>query len=59
MDLYVETSLPGSKVLDAELGFQRELQERLGEQRIDVTVHRRGEPMSAFEAHARDQGVAL
>ncbi len=59
LDLYIETDLPGGPALDAELAFQRELQEAFGEQRLDLTVHLRGQPLSSFEAYARDQGVPL
>ncbi|MFB6261747.1 MAG: nucleotidyltransferase domain-containing protein, partial [Thiohalorhabdaceae bacterium] len=59
LDLYIETGLSGEAVLDSELAFQRELQEALGEQRIDLTVHSRGRPFTAFEAHAREEGIRL
>lgn len=59
LDLYIETSLKGSALIKAELAFVRKLQAEFGEQRIDTTVHSRGEPVSAFEEHARTTGVQL
>ena len=59
IDLYIETDLNGQAALDAELAFQRDLQATLGEQRLDLTVHLRGHPLTPFEAHARDQGIPL
>jgi predicted nucleotidyltransferase len=59
IDLYIETDLNGQAALDAELAFQRDLQAALGEQRLDLTVHLRGHPLTPFEAHARDQGIPL
>jgi len=59
LDLYVETELAGARVLDAELAFRRQLQEHLGEQRIDVVVHPLSEPASAIDAYAREEGVRL
>ncbi|MBS1269288.1 MAG: hypothetical protein MAG794_00237 [Gammaproteobacteria bacterium] len=59
LDLYIETDLVGSAALKAELAFRRALQERLGEQRLDASVHSRGEPLSSFEQHARTTGVRL
>jgi predicted nucleotidyltransferase len=59
IDLYVETDLTGSALQRAELAFLREVQESLGEQRLDVTTHSRYEVASSFEAYAKEEGVPL
>lgn len=59
LDLYIETGLTGEEALDAELAFSRDLQDQLGEQRIDITVHSRGKPLSNFDKYARESGVHL
>lgn len=59
LDLYIETGLTGQPALDAELAFSRDLQKQFGEQRIDITAHSRGEPLSNFEKYAREKGVHL
>ncbi|MFB6260267.1 MAG: nucleotidyltransferase domain-containing protein [Thiohalorhabdaceae bacterium] len=59
IDLYIETDLVGQAALEAELAFQRAIQGALGKQRPDLTVHPRDDPLSPFEAHAREQGIPL
>ena len=59
LDLFIETELSGNALQDAELAFLRELQDEMGEQRVDVTLHTRGEAMTGFEAYARREGIPL
>lgn len=57
IDIYIE-GLPAD-TLRKELKFYAALQRRLGEQRIDIVVHRQGTPMRPIDTVARQSGVRL
>ncbi len=59
IDLWVDTGLGAEEVARAERGFYAALQRRLGEQRIDLVVHRRGTEPRPIDAVALRNGVAL
>lgn len=59
IDLHVETEASAEEALERELKLYAALQRRLGEQRIDIVVHRRDSPIRAIDAEARRTGVEL
>lgn len=60
IDLYLEVELTDAReVLQRKLALAAELHERLGEQRIDLVVHRKGGPMLAIHRTAELNGVLL
>lgn len=58
IDLFIEVD-PECYSYAAELELHLELLKRLGEQKVDVLVHRRGRPLSPIEQIAVDTGVPL
>ena len=46
-------------MLDRELAFHSALQRSLGEQRIDIVVHRQGIPLRPIDIEVRATGVRL
>lgn len=56
IDIYVEAE---DVSLQQEIAFQMQLEDLLGEQRIDVVVHKRGEPLSPIDRVARRTGAVL
>jgi len=59
IDLYIEAEGMPGELLDRELRLRARLARRLGERRIDVVVHGRGQKMRSIDRHARDTGVRL
>lgn len=59
IDLYVETEGSVEETLARDLKLYAALQRRLGEQRIDIVVHRRGAPLRAIDEEALRTGVQL
>ncbi len=59
LDLYIETEGLPADTLRKELQLYATLQRRLGEQRIDSVVHRKGTPMRPIDTAARQDGVRL
>ncbi|MGC2457085.1 MAG: nucleotidyltransferase domain-containing protein [Gallionellaceae bacterium] len=59
IDLYIEAEGSPQETLARELKLYAVLQRRLGEQRIDLVVHRVGSPLRPIDREARDTGVAL
>jgi len=59
IDLYVELDGTPSETLEREMKFYAALQRELGEQRIDLVVHRRGSPLRPIDLEARRHGVRL
>ncbi len=59
IDLWVEVPLTPEEATAAEGRFYSALQRRLGEQRIDIVVHRRGAPNRPIDRAAREQGVRI
>lgn len=59
IDLHIEAAGTAAELLDAELQLKARLMRRLGERRIDVVVHGRGQPVRPIDEHARQTGVAL
>lgn len=59
IDLYIETNGTAAECLEREMKFYASLQRLLGEQRIDIVVHRRGTTMRAIDEEARRTGIPL
>jgi predicted nucleotidyltransferase len=59
IDLYIETTGDAKDVLERELAFHAALQRQLGEQRIDIVVHRQNTPVRPIDIEARATGVRL
>jgi hypothetical protein len=59
IDLYIEANGTPAELLDRELRLHARLQQRLGEQRIDLIVHGRDAPLRAVDQHARQTGEPL
>lgn len=59
IDLYIEADGTREELLERELRLYARLQRRLGEQRIDIVVHGRDQPLREVDRHARDSGVTL
>lgn len=59
IDLYVELDGEPADILERQLRFYASLQRELGEQRIDVVVHRRGTPLRPIDHEARAHGIRL
>lgn len=59
IDLYVEADASPEEALTRELNLYAALQRRLGEQRIDLVVHRVDAPLRPIDLEARETGVAL
>lgn len=59
IDLHIEAAGTPGELLDRELHLRARLARRLGERRIDVVVHGRGQDLRSIDRHARDTGVRL
>ena len=59
IDLYVEADASPEEALSCELRLYAALQRRLGEQRIDIVVHRADSPLRPIDLEARRTGVAV
>lgn len=59
IDLYIEAEGDPQETLARELKLYVVLQRRLGEQRIDLVVHRVGSPLRPIDREAQDTGIAL
>lgn len=59
IDLYIEAEGDLQETLERELKLHVVLQRRLGEQRIDIVVHRVGSPLRPIDREAQDTGIAL
>jgi len=59
IDLYIETNSSSKQVLEAKLALYAGLQKALGEQRIDIVVHREGSPLQPVHKEAQRTGVRL
>lgn len=59
LDLFVEIDACPSELLDRELSFYAALQRELGEQRIDIVMHRVGAPLRPIDREALRNGVLL
>lgn len=58
IDLFVEVD-PADYSYSDELELQLELLKRLGDQRVDVLVHQRGQPLSPIDRVAKETGIPL
>jgi predicted nucleotidyltransferase len=56
LDLFVELDGDASEVLERQLEFYAALQRALGEQRIDIVVHRRGSALRPVDLVALRDG---
>jgi len=59
IDLYIETDLDSKKAYDAKGDAWIEMQDRLGEQKIDMVVHVNGREFLPIENIAKMTGVEL
>jgi len=59
IDLYIEAEGSAADLLDRDLKLYARLQRRLGERRIDIVVHGRGQSLCPIDCHARETGVVL
>lgn len=59
IDVYIEADMGAEEAIMRELKLYAALQRRLGEQRIDLVVHRVGSPLRAIDREARDMGIPL
>ncbi|MGO8755151.1 MAG: hypothetical protein ACLQHK_07970 [Gallionellaceae bacterium] len=59
IDLHIEAEGSPRETLARELKLYGVLQRRLGEQRIDLVVHRVGSPLRQIDREAQDTGIAL
>lgn len=59
IDLYIEAEGGPQETLERELKLHVVLQRRLGEQRIDIVVHRVGSPLRPIDREAQATGIAL
>ncbi len=59
IDLYIELEGEPAEVLERELRFYAALQRQLGEQRIDLVVHRKGSALRPVDREALGKGVVL
>jgi predicted nucleotidyltransferase len=59
IDLLVEADVDREAALDKELRLYARLVRRLGDQRIDIVVHRMGTPLSPIHVSARQTGLRL
>lgn len=58
IDLYVETESPDN-LLKAEAKAIFDIQRALGDQRVDLVTHVRGNPLRAIDRIARETGIEL
>lgn len=60
IDLYIETSLPASKVYQAKSDFLNTLCEKIGDQKIDLVVHiLQDQTKLPIYAVAKSEGVKI
>jgi predicted nucleotidyltransferase len=59
IDLYIEAEGTAADLLDRELKLYARLLRRLGDRRIDIVVHGRGQPLRPIDHHARETGITL
>jgi predicted nucleotidyltransferase len=59
IDLHIEAAGNAEELLDRELALYARLQRNLGEQRIDIVVHGRGQPLRSIDRHARATGIPV
>ncbi len=59
IDLYIEVDATAEEALQRELSLYARLIRRLGDQKIDIVVHRTGTPMQPIHEEARSTGVPL
>ena len=58
IDLYIEVE-PDRYSYERELDLHTELWKRIGEQKVDILVHKRGQPRTPIERIAVNTGVPL
>jgi predicted nucleotidyltransferase len=60
IDLYIETDLEKvDAIVDARLYALAAIKLKLGDQKIDLVIHRRGQPMEPIHLEAKKTGVRL
>lgn len=59
IDLFVELEGEAGEVLERELRFYAALQRALGEQRIDIVVHRKNTPLRPIDREAIENGEPI
>jgi len=59
IDLYLETPVRQEQAWRKVLRLNAALQERLGEQKLDIVLHQPDEPLQPIHILARKQGIRL
>lgn len=59
IDLYLETAERREQAWRQVLRLNAALQERLGEQKLDIVLYQPGEPLQPIHLQARKQGIRL
>lgn len=59
IDLYLETPELREQPWRQVLRLDAALQERLGEQKLDIVLHQPGDPLQPIHLQARKQGIPL
>lgn len=59
IDLYLETPERQEQAWRQVLRLNAALQERLGEQKLDIVLHQPGDPLQPIHLQARKQGIRL
>ncbi len=59
IDLYIQLDTPSADVIDQQMQLYAALQRALGEQRIDLVVHRQGAPLRPIDHEALRTGIPL
>lgn len=59
IDLYLETPTRQEQAWRKVLRLNAALQERLGEQKLDIVLHQPDEPLQAIHIEAKKQGIRL
>ncbi len=59
IDLFVESQMDASHILDAKFNFMRELFLRFDDRKIDIVVQYKGAISLPIYAHAKETGVQI
>jgi len=59
IDLYIETNCSAEQELSNKMALYAGLQKKLGEQRIDIVIHRTDSPLQPVHEQARRTGIQL
>ncbi len=60
IDLYLETDIQSiDEIVEAKLRSLAAIKLKIGDQKIDLVIHRRGQPMEIIHKEARKTGIQL